>query len=818
MKQFLFSFLFSILTISINLAQSASLTGVLSESDTQQGIPFANVVLHNASDSTIAKIEVTDDVGIFRYSSLSAGEYYLQATYVGMEDLTVNHITLKEDQSLDLGKLKLQASSVQLETATVTAKRAMIEVKADRKIFNVEGTINSTGDNGISLLRKAPGVILDNNDNISVLGRSGVLIYVDGKRIPYQGQDLADYLRNISSDQIDRMEIITNPGAKYEAEGNAGIIDIILKRDKSHGTNGTVNGTYTFARKNRYVTGINLNHRNKLISSFGSLTYGDQGGNMLMTFDSNLNGFFLQETNDETFKRPQLTYKAGSDFYLGDNHILGFVVNGATMNAGEDLAVNITKISNQTTATDIDSTLQALNQGNSARNDASVNLNYRYKKGKTSINADVDYGSYTVERFLLQPNVYYEGESETEIISQNAQEIDTPTDIIIRSAKLDIEREGLGGTIGIGGKLSSIATDNTFLFSNIIDSNPVINEQRSNTFLYDEQVEAAYISYARQLTEKLNLSSGLRMEHTDSRGDLSTFDTSLTEPPVEQDYINWFPNVGLSYQYAPMHAFSLSYGRRINRPDYNVLNPFRNQMSELSIQKGNPFLRPEIVNNVQLNYTMAYRYNFSLSYSRTEDQITRLIGPDEIDPKASFINWDNLTTQTVISANASLPFQISDPWTAFVNLGVWRTDNQAEYENGSSIDIQVLSWNTYFQSTYNLTKSLSLETSGWVSGPGVWGGTFKYDPQWSLNFGVQKKFLNDRLVAKVAVQDVFLTAGWSGTSVFNGLESSGTGNWDSRRLAFSLNYKFGNDQVKASKRKTGIEDESGRAGGDGGGR
>lgn len=488
------------------------------------------------------------------------------------------------------------------------------------------------------------------------------------------------------------------------------------------------------------------------------------------------------------------------------------------MNAGEDLAVNITKISNQTTATDIDSTLQALNQGNSARNDASVNLNYRYKKGKTSINADVDYGSYTVERFLLQPNVYYEGESETEIISQNAQEIDTPTDIIIRSAKLDIEREGLGGTIGIGGKLSSIATDNTFLFSNIIDSNPVINEQRSNTFLYDEQVEAAYISYARQLTEKLNLSSGLRMEHTDSRGDLSTFDTSLTEPPVEQDYINWFPNVGLSYQYAPMHAFSLSYGRRINRPDYNVLNPFRNQMSELSIQKGNPFLRPEIVNNVQLNYTMAYRYNFSLSYSRTEDQITRLIGPDEIDPKASFINWDNLTTQTVISANASLPFQISDPWTAFVNLGVWRTDNQAEYENGSSIDIQVLSWNTYFQSTYNLTKSLSLETSGWVSGPGVWGGTFKYDPQWSLNFGVQKKFLNDRLVAKVAVQDVFLTAGWSGTSVFNGLESSGTGNWDSRRLAFSLNYKFGNDQVKASKRKTGIEDESGRAGGDGGGR
>lgn len=818
MKYLLTTFLLFLFSLSNSFAQTTTLTGVLSEEGTQQGIPYANVVLHNAVDSTIAKIEVTDDVGIFRFNSIMAGQYYLKASYVGLDDLTVGDISLAEGQALDLGELKLQTSSVQLETATVTAKRAMIEVKSDRKIFNVEGTINSTGDNGVSLLRKAPGVILDNNDNISVLGRSGVLIYVDGKRIPYAGQELANYLRNIPSDQIDKIEIITNPGAKYEAEGNAGIIDIILKRNKSYGTNGSVNGTYTFARKNRYVSGINLNHRNKLVNAFGNLSYGDQGGNMLITFDSYLNDFFLREKSDETSFRPQLTYKAGSDFYLGENHIVGFIVNGATMQNGEDVSRNITKISNQITETVIDSTLQALNRGNSTRNDASINLNYRYKKEKTSVNFDIDYGNYSVDRFLLQPNIYFQGDAEEVVLSQNSQEIETPTDITIRSAKVDFEREALGGTIGLGGKLSSIASDNTFLFSNVKDSVPTINEQRSNTFLYDEQVEAAYISYARKLSEKLSLSTGLRMEHTDSKGDLTTFDSSLSEPPVEQDYLSWFPNLGLSYQHSPMHAYSLSYGRRINRPDYNVLNPFRNQLSELSIQVGNPFLRPEIVNNIQLNYTFAYRYNFSLSYSRTEDQITRLIGPDEIDPKASFINWDNLTTQTVVSANASLPFQLNDNWTAFTNLGVWRTDNQAEYENGTTIDIQVLSWNAYFQSAYNLTQSLSVETSGWVSGPGVWGGTFEYEPQWSLNFGVQKKFLDDRLIAKVAVQDIFLTAGWSGTSEFNGLVSSGTGNWDSRRLALSLNYKFGNDQVKASKRKTGIEDESDRAGGENGGR
>jgi len=802
-------------TLSLT-AQTASLTGVLSDGDEQQGIPYANVVLHNTLDSTIVKIEVTDDVGIFRFVSLAAGDYFLQATYVGLDDLTVNDISLDGDQALDLGSLVMQASSVQLETATVTAKRAMIEVKSDRKIFNVEGTINSTGDNGITLLRKAPGVVLDNNENISVLGRSGVLVYVDGKRIPYAGTELANYLRSIPSDQIDKIEIITNPGAKYEAEGNAGIIDVILKRDKSHGTNGSLNANYTVANNNRYNVGGNLNHRNKRMNAFGSLNFGDQGGWNQRIFDSYQNGFRLQEITTEIGATPQLTYKMGSDFYLGDNHIVGFIVNGAT-NEGEAVSTNVNRISSIVTPETIDSTLRANNTGNSNRDDLGVNLNYRYKKEKTSINADIDYGSYSVFRFTRQPNVYFAGESTTDILSSNVNEISTPTDITIRSAKLDYEREALGGKIGVGGKLSSIQTDNTFLFSSDEDGTLEVNDQRSNTFVYDELVQAAYVSYGRQLSKKINLNSGLRMEHTNSEGILTAFDPTLSEPPVNQDYYNWFPNVGISYQYAPMHSFSLSYGKRINRPDYNVLNPFRNQVSELSYSRGNAFLRPEIVNNVQLDYTLKYRYNFSLSYSRTDDQVTRLIGPDEVDPKAGFISWDNLATQTVVNANASLPFQFTDAWTAFFNLSGSYIDNQAEYDNGATIDLQAWSWNVYWQSAYNISKTLSVEASSWISGPGIWGGVFQYKSQWALNFGIQKKFFDNKLIAKLSAQDIFATAGWRGSSEFNGLFSEGSGNWDSQRVAMSLNYKFGNDKVKASKRKTGIEDESGRLGGGGGG-
>ncbi len=814
MKGNLLTLILVIITLALT-AQTASITGVLSDSDNRQGVPYANVVLHDAIDSTVVKIEVTDDVGIFRFVSLSAGEYYIQVTYVGLDDLTVSDITLSDNQALDLGGLDLQPSSVQLETATVTAKRAMVEVKADRKIFNVEGTINSTGDNGISLLRKAPGVVLDNNENISVLGRSGVLVYVDGKRIPYAGTELANYLRSIPSDQIDKIEIITNPGAKYEAEGNAGIIDVILKRDKSHGTNGSLNANYTVANNNRYNVGGNLNHRNKRLNAFGSINFGDQAGWNQRVFDSYQNGFRLQEITTETGDTPQLTYKLGTDVYLGENHIVGFIVNGAN-NEGEEISSNVNRISSIATPEIIDSTLRANNSGNSNRDDLGINLNYRFKKGKTSVNADIDYGSYSVFRYTLQPNIYYRGESTTDILSSNINEISTPTDITIRSAKLDYEREALGGNIGLGGKLSSIQTDNTFLFSTIEEGVSIVNNQRSNTFVYDEQVTAAYLSYGRKLSQKVSLNTGLRMEHTQSEGILTAFDPDLSEPTVNQDYYNWFPNVGLSYQYRPMHSFSLSYGKRINRPDYNVLNPFRNQVSELSYSRGNAFLRPEIVNNVQLDYTLKYRYNFSLSYSQTDDQVTRLIGPDEVDPKAGFISWDNLTTQTVVNANASLPFQFTDAWTAFFNLSGSYIDNQADYGNGAVIDLQAWSWNVYWQSAYNISKSLSVEASSWVSGPGVWGGVFRYEAQWALNLGIQKQFFDNKLVAKLSAQDIFATAGWSGSSEFNGLFSEGAGNWDSQRIALSLNYKFGNDKVKASKRKTGIEDESGRLGGSGG--
>ena len=298
----------------------------------------------------------------------------------------------------------------------------------------------------------------------------------------------------------------------------------------------------------------------------------------------------------------------------------------------------------------------------------------------------------------------------------------------------------------------------------------------------------------------------------DATGNLEAFLPELQEPPAELNYLNWFPSAGLTWQVSPQNTLALNYGRRINRPDYNVLNPFNNQVSQLSYEKGNPFLRPEIVNNLELGYTLAYRYNFKLAYSRTTDQITRLIAPDEEDPRAGFITWANLSEQTLFSFNASAPVQISKGWNAYFNLSASHLDNQADFGEGAVVDLQAFTYSIYQQHTISLPADIKGEVSGYYSGPGVWGGVFEYESSWSLNLGLQRKFLQGRLNARLSVNDIFYQTGWDGVSNFDGLTAYGSGRWDSRRASLSLSYQFGNENVRSRKRKAGLEEEAGRVG------
>ncbi|MCB9344476.1 MAG: TonB-dependent receptor [Lewinellaceae bacterium] len=792
-------------------SQSASIKGSL-QSTGGEAIPFANIALFTTNDSVLYKAGISNESGRFELKGIGAGNYFLKAIYLGYQDLYQRSIEVNESQELNLGVLIFSSQTVELAEATVTASRAMVEIKPDRTVFNVTGTINSTGSDGLSLLRKAPSVTVDNNDNISVLGRSGVLLYVDGKRLPLTGSDLSNYLQSLSADQIDRIEIITNPGAKYEAEGNAGIIDIRLKKDESQGGNGTLNSTISqgvYFRGNLSGSG---NYRKKNFNLFGTGNIGTGEMFNRMRFHNELNNSVQEEINQHYNDRRNFDIRIGADYFINKFNTIGILASAGKF-TNNNSSYNRIELASSNTPNIIDSILVADNTLDYERNQQSYNLNYRFDNTKgRSLNIDLDYGMYANRSNRYQPNYYFDPKEEV-IYSQLINSFDTPTDIDIYTVTVDYEDKLWGGKLGFGSKLSKVVSDNTFLVYKENQGVFDLENQRSNIFKYDEMVYAGYVSYGRSLGENVEFSAGLRAEQTDAKGDLQTFLPELQEPPVELNYLNWFPTLGLSWKAAPKHMFALNSGRRINRPDYNVLNPFRNQISELSFEKGNAKLQPEIVNNVELGYTYAYRYNFKLGYSKTSNQITRLIAPDDVNPLAGFITWANLAEQTVLSFNASVPIQITKKWNAYFNASASHIDNQANYGEGAIVDVQAFTYSIYQQHTFNLPWNLTAEISGYYSGPGVWGGVFLYESNWSLDVGLQKKFLNNRLNVRISGSDLFYQTGWDGVSSFDGLVSTGSGRWDSRRASLSIGYRFGNDKVKSRKRKTGMEAEAGRVGG-----
>ena len=804
MRTLLLTLIFSISSFWVG-AQSATLKGQLLDSE-DSPVGFANIALYKAVDGSLAKVETSDEKGAFQFRGINPGVYKLEATFIGYDNLSIENISLIENEEKELGKLQFESASVQLEEAVVKAKRAMVEIKPDRTVFNVEGTINSAGDNGLGLLRKAPGVLIDNNENITVLSRSGVLIYVDGKRLPLNGDALSTYLKNLPAEQIDRIDIITNPGAKYEAEGNAGIIDIRLKKDKNLGSNASISGNFSQGNYAQYGMSASGNYRNKVLNSFATL--GGSGGARSngLDFLNFQNGILVDETNFGRNDSENLNFRFGTDFFLAKNHTIGFLISGNGTNS--DGISNNTSLLKQSLSAPIDSILQAQNSSASTNRSGTYNVNYMWDTKSKSLSIDADYGQYINDSDTNQPNLYYAPDEQT-LLTQVLTAYETPVAINIATFKIDYEQDVLGGKFGIGTKLSNVTTDNTFLFYDVLNDARVLNDSRSNRFDYSERVYAGYLNYTRPINDKTNFSAGLRTEVTDATGDLQTFN-GTSEPPVEQNYVSYFPTVGLTYKVTPVNTLSFNYGSRINRPDYNVLNPFRLQMSELSFSKGNAFLVPEIVHNVELGSTLFYRYNFKLAYSRTNNQITRLIGPDDIDPRAGFITWENLATQQIYSFNASLPFQLKKWWGAFFNVSASHINNQAVYEDGGVVDVQAFTYSIFQQHTFTLGRGYSGEVSGWYSGPGVWGGVFLYKPSGSLNLGLQKKFLDDKLNVKLSGNDIFFTSGWRGGSSFNGLVSEGRGWYDSRRVSLALSYNFGNMNVKSRKRKTGLEDESKR--------
>lgn len=789
------------------MAQSATFSGYLQD-EKELPFPFANVILYSAVDSSLVKAGITTEKGFYQLNGIPKGAYFLKFSSIGYSNVQIDDIRLLEDAKLDLGLNILKPSLEVLDEVTVTATRPTISIKPDRTIFNVDGTVNSVGFDAISLLRKAPAVTVDNYNNITVLGRTGVLVYIDGKRLPLTGDDLSNYLQNITSEQIDRLDIITNPDVSYEAEGNAGIIDIRLKKDKNLGINGTLKATYGQGRYANSNSSASGNYRNKKLNVFTTIGKSENNGFNESSFDNYQNGLRLLETNNFKRNSQDYNFRLGTDFFLSQHHTLGVLINA---NEGKTYRNSLSKIqiSNQNTPKQIDSLLVVNGTSNANSSRQTYNFNYLFEnENGQRLNIDLDYGKYRNASKRFQPNQYFNNRNE--LLLEAISQINAPTEIDIYTFKIDYKHKIWGGTLGFGSKISKIGTDNTYLFYDETNGIFERNNNRSRLFEYTENVFANYLNYSKQISDKWHLSLGLRAEKTNANGDLEAFVTELDEPPVKLDYLNWFPSLGLTWQASENNNFSLNYGRRINRPNYLLLNPFKDQITQLSFEKGNPFLRPEIASNLEIGYYYLSKYNFKIFYSSTKDKITSLIGPEENDPRATFSTYENLGRQTVFGFNSNISITVNNWLKTYFNLNTSYIDNQANFGNDAIIALQIFSYKIYSQNFFKLGNGFNAEISGYYNGPNIFGGNFKTKPNWSMDVGLQRKFINENLNVRFVATDIFYQRGFEGVANFDGLTYTGNGRRDSRRVSINLSYRFGNQNLKSRNRKQGLENEQKR--------
>lgn len=800
---------FFTLLLMASAASGQSIRGVIQQSNGKP-VEFATVTLHKAADSLLVKGAITGDDGHYDIKEAPAGRYFIKANVIGMGDGKSEVFDYDGQNKTIETPLVLTEAATTIGQVTVVARRPPVEVKADKTILNVEGTVNSTGLSALELLRKAPGVTVDNNENVNVKGKNKVRILIDGRETPLSGKDLAATLKGLQAADIASIEIISNPSAKYDAAGNAGIINIRLKKNKAFGTNGNIGLEGIYGESAKGGVNLSLNHRGKKLSTFGSYNnhYGDWHNDQSFLREQNGQVFDQHATqiNESRYNR----LRVGADWFAGDKHTFGVLVNGS-FNPGDWNGESLAKISPSGGA--VNSLLYATNQIDQDRRDLNANLNYRFADTSGhSLNVDFDRGFYRIRGESYQPNIYKSpngSEIQDEVIYTNQ----TPTDIDITTGKVDYEQRLFKGTLGAGIKITDVRTDNTFDFFNILDGNPVKDLNVSNQFQYKERTNAAYVNYNRSFGKKLNVQAGLRLENTDYEG-VSMSETNQNGEKVENNYTKLFPSAALTYTFNPKMGLNLTYSRRIDRPSYQDLNPFQFKLDELTYQQGNKFLRPQFTNSIELSPTYQGYPVITLGYSKTNDVFTQILFRAPANPRAAYITQENIADQENYTLSLNIPTPIAKWWEGFVSVTGFRSHFEGNFNNGTDsfmVDRAFSAMNLYAEQTLKLPKGWSVQLSGWYNTRAFWG-TLRSNPQGVMDFGIQKQVLDGKGQLRLRVGDLLNTAGWSGENLFTpGLKMTARGTWEARTVTLNFNYRFGSSEVKAARqRKTGLEEESKR--------
>ena len=759
------------------------------------------ISLFESNKSSIVKINYPNSDGTFNFEAIAIGNYFIRIFGNEINEFESSKFDII-NKNVILENYILTKKSTQLNEVIVQNKKQIVQVFADKTIFNVQNSLSANGISAFELLRKAPGIIIDNANNLIIEGKTGVQIYIDGKPSILQGEDLTNYLKTIQSSDVEIVEIITYPSSRFDAAGNAGIVNIKLKKDKRFGNNGSLDFGYVIGKFARYNSSLSINNRTKKTNLFGTYSnnYGDNYNfinlNRIQSntiFDSQTTSVQNQNSNN---------IKIGLDYFTNKKNTFGIVLNtnfNNNFNDGKTRTPIISvgnSIPNQVLKSDSNSKNKIYN--------IQTNVNYRFADTLAQvITADLDYGKYNNKRNNFQPNYYFNGD-ESVVQNQFDYRMKTLIEIDILSFKTDYEQNFLKGKLGLGLKISRVNTDNIFDFYDINSGNEQLNLLRTNTFDFIENINALYFNYANTF-KKIDYQFGVRAENTFSQGDLKSNQVNQNST-VKRNYTNYFPSAGLTFSSNDNNSWAANYSKRIERPNYRSLNPFEMQIDELSFSRGNPFLQPQYTDNFKISHTYKYTLTTSLNYSFIKDFFAEVTGAEGLN--RSVMTTKNVANQEVYNLGVSYSFTASKKWEVYLNA---QASNTSYIGNDINfISITQNNFNFYAQNTFSLPSKIKLEVSGWFSSPSVWGGTYRTKSLGSLDLAIQKKIFSEKFNVRISINDLFYTSNWRGDTRFGNVFIDANGGYDSRQFKINLSYNFGNSEAKSSTKKTGIEDEKNR--------